>query len=242
MEQWVRYVRALEEQADFVGSDRPAGMLALFLSKIPALHSIEIGEWALRGNCYRMGWSGKALEASTGQSLSPVKLEGGLKLRGSPDLDERQMPLKYEPPEAFSALAWTFSKMLTSLAITRRRIQRLSAVLWGRPISGNRLQGVIVNDLQPLHRNTSMCRALSSALADLKDLRLSLEYRMSDEEGEESYRASGPESWLQRFLMLTPRLERLVNYLDGCTFADIDFALAHLPPSQPLANKHIYST
>lgn len=211
---WDAFVSASKEQADFRAYGRPTAIITMVLYKTPALRDIEIGQFCQPNEDYRLGWGGNRLSDVTKQDLAPEWFNNWTPAKNPhPDVADT-VPTSYKPDSSSASLSFNFSAVLMALSLTRQPIERLSAGLEKQ----DQMFGLDVDDLQTLDLAGSLCRGLAAAFANLKILRLALDYYdCSDhpDHHDEDHPNRDGWNWLPNLLGLTPQLRTLILYFEG---------------------------
>ncbi|KAK4544861.1 hypothetical protein LTR36_003765 [Oleoguttula mirabilis] len=213
LEAWRHFVRFYREQDQYINCERPAAMLTLSMAKLPALRSIEVGEWCSQipvDGSNKIGWGGKRIERLTKQYLNPYEF-------GDPpdddDIDEDDEQLWNSMGSVYTEnLTFHFSTLLTALSVAQHPIEQLSVGRWrfDDVESVEELHGVDITNVQSLHQHGPLHQGLRVAFRALKSLRLALQYDNLGDEAEDEYFL-----WLPDFVSLAPELEHVALWFDG---------------------------
>lgn len=177
-------------QDEFKNGDDMA-ILALILSRLDRLQSIELGEWCDRGR----------LDFSPCYGNTTFERETGISYDAYSSLDPAG--------QTDDGFTYNFKLILRALNLTRNPITSLSAHLWNKRRQIGEVRGLHVGALpDPVD---SYRAGLSDALSQLRSLSLSLScWGISD-----CIQESPWETWLTDFVALTPELEYLQLVFDG---------------------------
>lgn len=199
-------------------------LIASTLDAMPALRTIEVGEWCSPGDTYDVGHGNHVLDADPLFRLCPLYEE--ISYRECPESDPHSH--KFARQHCQSRLSKSFQLVLDALSISgskASKLERLSALLYGpcreklkhpELERQNVLTPVQLNELSTLEQGSASYTALRPALWNLQELRLALrvdrDFKPTHVCRDYNQQSS---TWLTTFLTLTPRLQALQLWFDG---------------------------
>ena len=144
------------------------------MKKLPALRSIQLGDFYPRDADHKVGWGGRWLQERVIHPLDEVT-RGRCAVEDDDFFDEGP----YHSSCHLDSLSWNFKILLNALAIAQPPIEQLSASLQTQSREDEedglkRLRGVAIGDLVCSRLGCPDVRRLKRAMRHLKILRLAL--------------------------------------------------------------------